>query len=108
MSNPNLKVSSSFSDFGADPSLQDADGQTALHHACSSNSSKGPACAEMLISKDAGCCKISNRIGQIPFQLISSMNAAWSKLIKWFDLLIMHFHYHAINLIYFLKPNTIL
>ena len=90
MSNPNLKVSSSFSDFGADPSLQDADGQTALHHACSSNS------------------KISNRNGQIPFQLISSMNEAWSKLIKWFNLLIMHFHYHAINLIYFLKPNTIL
>ncbi len=69
-------------DYGANPSLQDADGQTALHHCCSGNSKLGPSCAKILIEKDPQGPSFLNKNGKTAFDLIQSMNEDWTKLIN--------------------------
>ena len=71
-----------FPDHGANPSLQDADGMTALHHACSTNSRLGPVCAKMLLLKEPSCEKVLNKNGKIAFELISTVTDDWKGLMK--------------------------
>jgi ankyrin repeat protein len=67
-------------DFGADVTLQDADGNTALHHSCSGRGSVG--CAKILLSKNADCRHLLNRNGLSAFQLVDPADEKWKPLLE--------------------------